>query len=60
MLGFWIGAFIWKRTTPLRAHEIDLDTGRKSWLTVEEMRQYRAERKLAPWYVKGYRLLFSN
>lgn len=53
-------AFIWKRTTPLRAHEIDLDTGRKSWLTVEEMREYRAERKLAPWWKKVYRLLFSN
>lgn len=35
-------------------------TGRKSFLTVEEMRMYRAERALAPWYVKVYRVLFSN
>jgi len=26
---------VWKRKLPYRASEIDLDTGRKSWLTVE-------------------------
>lgn len=56
---FWIGGYIWKRTLPRRAHEIDLDTGRKSWLTVEEMREYRAMRAQAPWYVKLYRTLFT-
>ncbi|KAJ3720586.1 amino-acid permease inda1 [Lentinula raphanica] len=60
ILAFWIGGYVWKRTMPWRAHEIDLDTGRKSWLTVEEMRQYRAERKTAPLYVRIYRLLFTN
>lgn len=35
-------------------------TGRKSWLTVEEMRLYRAERANAPMYIKIYRALFSN
>lgn len=40
MLGFWLGAFIWKRTTPLRAHEIDLDTGRKSVSSPTIMRIY--------------------
>jgi amino acid transporter len=40
ILFYGIGYF-WKRTLPQRAHEIDLDTGRKSWLTVEEMRQVR-------------------
>lgn len=38
MIGFYIAGFWWKRTLPKRAHEIDLDTGRKSWLTVEDMR----------------------
>ncbi|KAJ3739074.1 APC amino acid permease [Lentinula detonsa] len=60
ILAFWIGGYLWKRTLPWRAHEIDLDTGRKSWLTVEEMNQYRAERKAAPLYVRIYRLLFTN
>lgn len=31
-------SYIWKRDRPRRARDIDLDTGRKSWLTVEEMR----------------------
>ncbi|KAJ3732712.1 APC amino acid permease [Lentinula guzmanii] len=60
ILAFWIGGYLWKRTLPWRAHEIDLDTGRKSWLTVEEMNQYRAERKAAPLYVRIYRILFTN
>jgi amino acid transporter len=60
VIGFWIVGYLWKRTTPRRAHEIDLDTGRKSWLTVEEMRAYRAERAAAPIYIRVYRLLFSS
>lgn len=47
------------RTWPKRAIDIDLDTGRKSWLTVEEMRQFRAERAAKPWYKRLYRLLFA-
>lgn len=35
-------------------------TGRKSWLTVEEMRAFRADRRAAPWHIKLYRTLFSN
>ncbi|EEB89112.1 hypothetical protein MPER_12833 [Moniliophthora perniciosa FA553] len=35
----WIAGYAWKRTRPLRAHEIDLDTGRKTWYTVEQMRE---------------------
>ena len=57
---FWIYGYVWKRTLPRKASEIDLDTGRKSWLTVEEMREYRAERARAPMYIRIYRLLFSN
>lgn len=38
MIGFYVAGYLWKRTLPKRAHEIDLDTGRKSWLTVEDMR----------------------
>lgn len=56
----WIGGYLWKGTRPKRAHEIDLDTGRKSWLTVEQMRAYRAERADAPLYIRIYHLLFSN
>ncbi|KAF9531465.1 APC amino acid permease [Crepidotus variabilis] len=60
MILFYIIGYAWKRTLPQRAHEIDLDTGRKSWLTVEEMREYRAERKRAPLYIRVYRILFTN
>ncbi|KAK7453997.1 Amino-acid permease inda1 [Stygiomarasmius scandens] len=60
VVAMWIAGYIWKGTRPKRAHEIDLDTGRKSWLTVEEMRAYRAERARAPLYVRIYRILFTN
>ncbi|KAF5360267.1 hypothetical protein D9758_009117 [Tetrapyrgos nigripes] len=60
LIVFWIGGYLWKRTKPKRAHEIDLDTGRKSWLTVEEMREYRAERAQAPLYIRIFRALFTN
>ena len=60
MVLFYGIGYAWKRTLPQRAHEIDLDTGRKSWLTVEEMREYRAERKKAPVHVRVYRMLFTN
>ncbi|WWD01753.1 hypothetical protein V866_008699 [Kwoniella sp. B9012] len=60
MILFYAVGFAWKRTLPKKAHEIDLDTGRKSWLTVEDMRAYRAERAAAPLYIRVYRMLFSN
>jgi len=60
ILFFWILGYAWKRGKPRRASEIDLDTGRKSWLTVEDMEAYRAERALAPWWKKVYRILFSS
>ncbi|KAF9560800.1 hypothetical protein CPC08DRAFT_664998 [Agrocybe pediades] len=60
MILFYAIGYFWKRTLPQRAHEIDLDSGRKSWLTVEEMREYRAERKRAPLHIRIYRILFSN
>ncbi|WOO77221.1 Amino-acid permease inda1 [Vanrija pseudolonga] len=60
VLAFWIFGYFWKRGLPRKAKDIDLDTGRKSWLTVEEMRAWRAERRNAPWYVRIYRILFSN
>ncbi|GMK56421.1 hypothetical protein CspeluHIS016_0302610 [Cutaneotrichosporon spelunceum] len=47
------------RTWPKRLCDIDLDTGRKSWLTVDEMRQFRADRAAQPWYKRLYRLLFG-
>ncbi|KAG5637064.1 hypothetical protein H0H81_005945 [Sphagnurus paluster] len=49
---FWCIGYAWKRTLPKRISEIDLDTGRKSWLTVEEMREWRAERARAPFHVR--------
>ena len=56
----WAVAAFFKGTKPIRALDIDLDTGRKSWLTVEEMRLYRAERKNAPLATRIFRLLFSK
>ncbi|GAA5975183.1 hypothetical protein JCM11641_004384 [Rhodosporidiobolus odoratus] len=60
VLFFWLCAYIKNRTLPYKVHEIDIDTGRKSWLTVEEMRLYRAERRNAPWHIRLYRMLFSH
>ncbi|KAF8875776.1 APC amino acid permease [Infundibulicybe gibba] len=60
MLLFWVIGYLWKRTLPQSASDIDLDSGRKSWLTVEEMRLYRAERRLAPFHIRLYRMLFTN
>ncbi|GAA5846736.1 hypothetical protein JCM5353_006676 [Sporobolomyces roseus] len=59
LLAFWLAAYIKNRTLPYKASEIDLDTGRKSWFTVEEMRQWRAERASAPFHVRLYRALFT-
>ncbi|KAL1413314.1 Amino acid permease [Vanrija albida] len=56
----WLGSWLWKRTTPKSLAEIDLDTGRKSWLTVDQMRAYRADRANAPWYIRAFRILFSG
>lgn len=37
LLMFYIAGYAWKRKLPQRAHEINIDSGRKSWYTVEEM-----------------------
>lgn len=60
IIAFWVIGYLWKRALPRRAHEIDIDTGRKTWLTVEEMRAYRAERRKAPFYVRIFRALFTT
>jgi len=60
VIALYIIAFSIHRTFPKKAHEIDLDTGRKAWFTAEEMNQWRAERKMAPWYKRIYRMLFSQ
>ncbi|KAG7095266.1 hypothetical protein E1B28_006039 [Marasmius oreades] len=60
IISFWIFGYLWKKTRPRRAHDIDLDTGRRSWYTVEQMRKHHAERARAPIYVKVFRLLFSH
>ncbi|KAF9448088.1 amino-acid permease inda1 [Macrolepiota fuliginosa MF-IS2] len=59
MMFFYAAGIIWKRTLPQRAHKIDLDAGRKSWLTAEEMNAWRAERRSAPIYVRLYRMMFA-
>ncbi|BGP47346.1 Amino-acid permease inda1 [Rhodotorula kratochvilovae] len=59
LLFFWLCAYIKNRTLPYKAHEIDLDTGRKAWFTAEEMNQWRAERRAAPLHVRIWRILFS-
>ncbi|GAA5883838.1 hypothetical protein JCM16303_007406 [Sporobolomyces ruberrimus] len=59
LLFFWLCAYLKNRTTPYKAHEIDLDTGRKSWFTAEEMNLWRAERRQAPFFTRMYRTLFS-
>ncbi|GEM08303.1 amino acid transmembrane transporter [Rhodotorula toruloides] len=60
LLFFWLCAYIKNRTLPRKVHEIDVDTGRKTWFTAEEMNAYRAERRAAPFYVRTYRILFTN
>ncbi|WOO77009.1 Amino-acid permease inda1 [Vanrija pseudolonga] len=60
MAAMWLGAWFWKRTTPKSLSEIDLDTGRKSWLTAEQMRAYREERANAPFHIRVFRILFSS
>ncbi|KAH8833774.1 APC amino acid permease [Flagelloscypha sp. PMI_526] len=60
MIIFAVVGYLWKRTVPKKVHEIDLDGGRKCWLTAEQMREYRAERRRAPIHIRAYRLLFSN
>jgi len=37
LIVFYIAGLAWKRTLPQRAHKINLDSGRKSWYTAEEM-----------------------
>ncbi|KXN92037.1 Amino-acid permease inda1 [Leucoagaricus sp. SymC.cos] len=56
---FYAIGIVWKRSTPQRAHQINLESGRKSYYTAEEMNAWRAERRTAPIYVRIYRMLFS-
>ncbi|KAF5353980.1 hypothetical protein D9756_006930 [Leucocoprinus leucothites] len=56
---FYVIGIIWKRALPQRAHQINLDSGRKSWYTAEEMNAWRAERREAPLYIRIYRMMFA-
>ncbi|KAJ3565537.1 hypothetical protein NP233_g7567 [Leucocoprinus birnbaumii] len=56
---FYAIGLIWKRALPQRAFEIDLDSGRKSWLTAEEMNAWRADRRAAPFHIRMFRKLFT-
>lgn len=55
----WFGMYLWKRTTPKKASEIDLVTGRKIWLTAEELNAIRAARRNKPWHIRIYQTLFA-
>ncbi|KAH8830061.1 APC amino acid permease [Flagelloscypha sp. PMI_526] len=60
MIIFIIGGLLWKKALPRKIQDIDINTGRKSWLTPDEMREYRAERASAPIYIRIFRILFAN
>jgi amino acid transporter len=60
MMAFYIIGYIWKRSLPQRAHEINLDSGRKAWYTAEEMNAWRAERRTAPFHTRLWRALFTH
>ncbi|KAL9709675.1 Amino acid permease [Leucoagaricus gongylophorus] len=55
----YIIGIAWKRTLPQRAHRINLDSGRKSWYTAEEMNAWRAERREAPLHIRIFRMMFA-
>ncbi|GEM10034.1 APC amino acid permease [Rhodotorula toruloides] len=58
-LFFLITGYAINRTWPLRASEIDIDTGRKTIYTAAEMNAWRAERRNAPSHVRLFRMLFT-
>ncbi|BGP02480.1 Amino-acid permease inda1 [Rhodotorula toruloides] len=58
-LFFLITGYAINRTWPLRASEIDIDTGRKTFYTAEEMNAWRRERRNAPWHIRLFRMLFT-
>jgi yeast amino acid transporter len=60
MMAFYIVGYAWKRSLPQRAHEINLDSGRKAWYTAEEMNAWRAERRAAPFHIRLWRALFTH
>ncbi|EGO57080.1 hypothetical protein NEUTE1DRAFT_84772 [Neurospora tetrasperma FGSC 2508] len=54
---FWIGGFIWKRTSWLRVDQIDVDTGRREhdW---ESINAYQAELAAMPAWKRWFHKLF--
>lgn len=60
LIAMWLAFWLWGgRTRPLRASEIDLKTGRKIWLTADELNAMRAARRNKPWYKRIYQTLFG-
>jgi len=59
MLFFYIIGVFWKRTRPLRAHEIDLVTGRKCFASAEELNAERAAVKALPVVKRVLHALFG-
>lgn len=58
VLFFYLVALYWKRGKPKKLTEVDLVTGRKIWLTAEELNAWRARTKSWPWYKRAIRWLF--
>lgn len=49
VIAFYVVGVIWKRTTPRKASEVDLVTGRKCWATAEELDVGRRAAKELAW-----------
>lgn len=58
LIGFYIIGYAWKRSGPKKASEIDLVTGRKCWLTAEELNAYRQARNDLPFFKRIITKLF--
>lgn len=59
LIAMCVAFYIWKPSRPLKASEIDLKTGRKIWLTADELNAMRASRRNKPWYARIYQTLFA-
>jgi len=57
VLAFWLGGWIWKRTSWISIEKIDIDTGRREhdW---DAINAWRAELATFPWYKRLMYTLF--
>ncbi|KAK9893750.1 hypothetical protein P389DRAFT_155558 [Cystobasidium minutum MCA 4210] len=59
VIAFYIVGYLWKRTGPKKASEIDLVTGRKCWSTAEELNAWRESKKQLPFFKRMKDMLFG-